>query len=53
MFDHAIVLTSHPGRCVYNGLMKELREHFPKVGPLCMHITPCTVCAPAVEEALR
>eukprot|EP00929_Paragymnodinium_shiwhaense_P085369 TRINITY_DN4576_c0_g1_i2.p1 TRINITY_DN4576_c0_g1~~TRINITY_DN4576_c0_g1_i2.p1 ORF type:complete len:759 (+),score=147.36 TRINITY_DN4576_c0_g1_i2:104-2380(+) len=41
LFDHLLLMTAEPGRCVYNGPMAEALDHWQKVGyPLKMCVNP-------------
>merc|ERR1711971_693736 len=41
LFDHLLLMTAEPGRCVYNGPMDEALQHWEQVGyPLKMCVNP-------------
>lgn len=53
LFDHLLLLTSQPGRLVYNGPMRELTSHCEKVGfPVPNHSNATDFCMDMVTPGL-
>jgi len=54
LFDHLVMLTSCPGRAVYNGKMKDLGDFCANLGfPVMPYVTPCDHCLDLVTPEMK